>query len=84
MEQIDNKDDRDGSGLSEYFGDYRDMAVFILLVVRAEELELEGLRMTRVVRSKYGEEGLPKLEGWLGGERSVAWWMRECTLGDVY
>ena len=58
--------------------------MLMLLAVRAEELEVEGLRMTRVVRSKYGEEGLPKLEGWLEGERSVAWWMRECTLGDVY
>jgi hypothetical protein len=67
-----------------HFGDYRDMALFILLVVRAEELELEGLRMTRVVRSKYGDAGLPVLEGWLGGERSVAWWLRESTLGDVY
>ena len=70
--------------LSVHFGDYRDMALFILLVVRAEELELEGLRMTRVVRSKYGDAGLPVLEGWLGGERSVAWWLRESTLGDVY
>ena len=76
--------DDEESRLSGHFGDYRDMALFILLVVRAEELELEGLRMTRLVRSKYGEEGLPKLESWLGGERSVAWWLRECMLGDVY
>ncbi len=30
-----------GSNLSVHFGDYRDMALFILLVVRAKELELD-------------------------------------------
>ena len=55
----------------------RDMAVYMMAVISAEELELEGLRMTRAVRERYGDEGLPALEGWLGGERSVAWWLRE-------
>ncbi len=40
--------------------------------------------MTLVMLSKYGNEGLPVLEGWLGGERSVAWWLCESTLWDMY
>lgn len=54
------------------------MALFMLTVVRAEELEAEGLRVTRSVRAKYGDAGLPNgLEGLLGGQRSLQWWLRE-------
>lgn len=66
--------------------DLRPMALFMLAVVRAEELENEGIRVTRAVRAKYGDEqGLPQaLEGLLGGQRSVAWWLRESEmLADV-
>ena len=55
----------------------REMAMYMMTVISAEELELEGLRVTRAVREKHGDEALPALEGWLGGERSVAWWLRE-------
>lgn len=59
--------------------DLRPMALFMLALVRAEELEAEGLRVTRAVRARYGDEaGLPRaLEGLLGGQRSVQWWLRE-------
>lgn len=58
--------------------DLRPMALFMLAVVRAEELEAEGLRVTRAVRKKYGDAGLPiGLEGLLGGQRSLRWWLRE-------
>lgn len=63
--------------------DLKPMALFMLAVVRAEELEEEALRVTRSVRAKYGDEmGLPQaLEGLLGGQRSVAWWLRETEVG---
>jgi hypothetical protein len=36
------------------------------------------LRVTRSVRAKYGDAGLPSgLEGLLGGQRSLQWWLRE-------
>lgn len=54
---------------------------FLMCSLGAEELEEEGLRTTRVVRAKYGDDKLPALEGWLGGQRSVAWWLRESEVG---
>ena len=54
--------------------------VFLMCSVGAEELEEEGLRTTRKVRAKFGDGCLPALEGWLGGQRSVAWWMRESAV----
>lgn len=59
--------------------DLRPMALYMLALVRAEELEAEGLRVTRAVRARHGDEaGLPEaLEGLLGGQRSVQWWLRE-------
>lgn len=54
---------------------------FLMCSLGAEELEEEGLRTTRVVRAKYGDAKLPALEGWLGGQRSVAWWLRESGVG---
>ena len=66
-------------------GILKPMALFMLAVVRSEELESEALRMTRVVRAKFGDgAGLPKsLEGLLGGQRSVAWWLRETEVVEV-
>ncbi len=71
-----------GSGCSRVITsqecDLRPMALFMLAVVRAEELEAEALRVTRAVRARYGDAGLPVgLEGLLGGQRSLLWWMRE-------
>ena len=58
--------------------DLRPMALFMLAVVRAEELEAEALRVTRAVRARHGDAGLPVgLEGLIGGERSLQWWLRE-------
>lgn len=58
--------------------DLRPMALFMLAVVRAEELEEEALKVTRAVRAAYGDAGLPSgLEGLLGGQRSLLWWLRE-------
>ena len=53
--------------------------VFLMCSIGAEELEEEGLHTTRMIRGKLGDGCLPALEGWLGGQRSVAWWMREST-----
>ena len=64
--------------------DLRPMALFMLAVVRAEELEAEALRVTRAVRARYGDAGLPVgLEGLIGGERSLQWWLRETSEVEV-
>jgi hypothetical protein len=79
---MDSQDGVRDSLEAEGVYDLRPMALFMLAVVRAEELETEGIKVTRAVRAKYGdEEGLPQaLEGLLGGQRSVAWWLRESEM----
>lgn len=82
LSQMDSEGDDDDT-LGHKKCDLTPMALFMLAVVRAEELEEEGLKVTRAVRAKYGDEmGLPQaLEGLLGGQRSVAWWLRETEVG---
>ena len=54
------------------------MTFFLMCSIGADELEEEGLKTTRLVRAKHGDAGLNgALERWLGGQRSVAWWLRE-------
>ena len=69
------------NGGEEVSPDWLEKATFFLMCsIGAEELEEEGLRTTRMVRAKFGDGCLPALEGWLGGQRSVAWWMRESAV----
>lgn len=78
---MDCRDDDRGGVICSQACDLRPMALFMLSIVRAEELEAEGIRVTKAVRAKYGDAGMPDgLEGLLGGERSVLWWMRETAL----
>lgn len=77
MDRNEEEDDA-GKMICYQACDLRPMALFMLAVVRAEELEAEGLRVTKAVRAKYGDAGLPVgLEGLLGGQRSLLWWLRE-------
>lgn len=78
MDARDNNSGEEDTMINHHVCDLRPMALFMLAVVRAEELEMEGLRVTRAVRMKYGDAGLPVgLEGLLGGQRSLRWWLRE-------
>lgn len=77
---MDEKAVYDGE-TGEVSPDWLEKATFFLMCsIGAEELEEEGLRTTRMVRAKFGDGCLPALEGWLGGQRSVAWWMRESAV----
>lgn len=83
MDNNDSSTEADEQMISSPKCDLRPMALFMLAVVRAEELEAEGLRVTKAVRAKYGDAGLPVgLEGLLGGQRSVLWWLRETEKND--